>query len=136
MTSTRAVSCVGRMLTKVSAKAPRIWRLAQRSVIRQLDSLFEGSSVAGLTDRQLLDRFTARRDAGAEVAFSALVAMHGPMVLGICRQILGDRHHAEDAFQAVFLVLACKARRVENPTCWEAGCMGWRSERPARPRPG
>ena len=115
MTSTRAVSCVGRMLTKVSAKAPRISARWPRSVIRQLDSLFDGSSVAGLTDRQLLERFTARRDAGAEVAFTALVAMHGPMVLGICRQILGDRHHAEDAFQAVFLVLACKAPSLRNP---------------------
>ena len=32
--------------------------LATGSVIRQIESLFEGSSVAGLTDRQLLERFT------------------------------------------------------------------------------
>jgi len=89
--------------------------LATGSVGRQIESLFDGSSVAGLTDRQLLDRFTTRRDAGAEVAFTALVARHGPMVLGICRQILGDRHHAEDAFAAVFLVLACTARSIRKP---------------------
>jgi RNA polymerase sigma factor (sigma-70 family) len=89
--------------------------LATGSVGRQIESLFDGSSVAGLTDRQLLERFTTRRDAGAEVAFTALVTRHGPMVLGICRQILGDRHHAEDTFQAVFLVLACRARSIRNP---------------------
>jgi RNA polymerase sigma factor (sigma-70 family) len=89
--------------------------LVARSVGRQIESLFDGSSVAGLTDRQLLERFTSRRDAGAEVAFTALVTRHWPMVLGICRQILGDRHLAEDAFQAVFIVLACKARSIRQP---------------------
>jgi RNA polymerase sigma factor (sigma-70 family) len=86
--------------------------LASGSVIRQLGSLFEGGSVAGLSDRQLLDRFAARRD---DAAFAALVTRHGPMVLGVCRQLLGDRHHAEDAFQAVFLVLARKARSIRDP---------------------
>ncbi len=95
--------------------------LATASVVRQIESLFDGNSVAGLTDRQLLERFTTRRDAGAEVAFAALVARHGPMVLGICRQILGDRHHAEDAFQAVFegLTLDEAARRLR----WPAGTL-------------
>ena len=89
--------------------------LASGSVVRQIGSLFDGSSVAGLSDRQLLDRFTAQRDAVGEAAFAALVVRHGPMVLGVCRQLLGDRHHAEDAFQAVFLVLAQKARSIRDP---------------------
>ena len=33
---------------------------ATGSVFRQIESLFEGGSVAGLTDRQLLERFIAR----------------------------------------------------------------------------
>ncbi len=37
------------------------------------------------------------------------------MVLRVCWQILGDRHHAEDAFQAVFLVLARKATSIRDP---------------------
>jgi RNA polymerase sigma factor (sigma-70 family) len=86
-----------------------------RSVARQLGSLFDGSSVAGLTDRQLIERFNDRRDATGETAFGALVARHGPMVLHVCHQILGDQHHAEDAFQAVFLVLARKARSIRDP---------------------
>jgi RNA polymerase sigma factor (sigma-70 family) len=90
-------------------------RAASGAVVRQIESLFEGSSVAGLTDRQLLERFNARRDSVGEAAFAALVARHGPMVLGICRQVMGDLHLAEDAFQAVFLVLARKARSIGNP---------------------
>src|SRR5580693_7324942 len=85
------------------------------SVVRQIESLFDGGAVAGLTDRQLVERFVARRDHAAEAAFAALVTRHGPMVLGVCRQLLGDHQHAEDAFQAVFLVLARRARSIGDP---------------------
>ena len=88
---------------------------ATGSVIRQIGALFDGSFVAGLGDRQLLERFIARPDAAGEAAFAALVARHGPMVLHVCRQILGDLHHAEDTFQAVFLVLARRARSIRDP---------------------
>ncbi len=84
------------------------------SVVRQIGSLFDGGSVVGLTDRQLIDRFNDRRDATGEAAFAALVTRHGPMIMHVCRQLLDD-HHAEDAFQAVFLVLACKARSIRDP---------------------
>jgi RNA polymerase sigma factor (sigma-70 family) len=85
------------------------------SVVRQIESLLDGGSVAGLSDRQLVERFIARRDAVGEAAFAALIVRHGPMVLGVCRQLLGDHHHAEDAFQAVFFVLARRARSVGDP---------------------
>jgi RNA polymerase sigma factor (sigma-70 family) len=37
------------------------------------------------------------------------------MVLTLCRQLILDEHHAEDAFQAVFLILARKARSIRDP---------------------
>ena len=89
--------------------------VASTSVVRQIGSLFEGGSVAGMSDRQLLDRFCGGRDSGGEAAFAALVVRHGPMILGVCSEILGDRHHAEDAFQAVFLVLVRKAGSIRDP---------------------
>jgi RNA polymerase sigma factor (sigma-70 family) len=86
------------------------------SVVRQLESLFTGGSVAGLSDRQLIERFVTGRDSlTAQAAFAAIVARHGSMVLGICRQLLGDYQRAEDAFQAVFLVLARRARSIRDP---------------------
>jgi RNA polymerase sigma factor (sigma-70 family) len=77
-------------------------------------TLFGVGTLAGMTDAELLRRFASRRDPAAEAAFRALVARHGPMVLGVCRQLLGDPHDAEDAFQATFLVLARKAGSIRD----------------------
>src|SRR5437762_7642883 len=75
----------------------------------------DAETVAGVGDAQLLARFTAGRDERAEVAFAALVRRHGPMVLRVCRQVVGDPHTADDAFQAAFLVLARKAGSIGRP---------------------
>jgi len=80
-------------------------------VQRHLGQLFEGQSVAGLGEVQLLERFVERRD---EPAFAALVARHGPMVLGICRRLLSDPLDVEDAFQATFLVLVRRAGSLKD----------------------
>src|SRR5262245_27020479 len=85
---------------------------SSRGVLKQLDALFCFGTVGDLSDEELLGRFVARRDEAAEAAFAALVERYGPMVLGVCRRVLGDRHEAEDAFQATFLVLARKGASI------------------------
>jgi RNA polymerase sigma factor (sigma-70 family) len=110
--------------------------VASPTLVRQLGSLFAVGSAAGLSDRELLERFATRRDEGGEAAFAALVARHGSMVLGVCRQLLGNGHDAEDAFQAVFLVLADKARSLREPELlgnWLYG-VALRTARRARAR--
>jgi RNA polymerase sigma factor (sigma-70 family) len=85
---------------------------SSRGVQSQLERLFRFGASGQLSDAELLGRFLARRDEAAEAAFAALVERHGPMVLGVCRRVLGDRHEAEDAFQATFLILTRKASSI------------------------
>ncbi len=81
-------------------------------ILRDIQLLFRAGATGGLTDGELLDRFVA---SGDEAAFEVLVHRLGPMVLGVCRRLLGDRHDAEDAFQATFLVLARRAPAIAPP---------------------
>jgi RNA polymerase sigma-70 factor (ECF subfamily) len=69
----------------------------------------EAAGGAAPSDGELLERFVTRRD---EAAFGELLRRHGPMVLGVCRRVLHDRHEADDSFQATFLVLVRKAASI------------------------
>jgi len=76
------------------------------AALRAIQQVFGPGTASGLSEWQLLDRYAGRGD---EAAFEALVARHGPMVLGVCRRVLRDPADVEDAFQATFLVLVRKA---------------------------
>ncbi len=70
------------------------------------------------TDAKLVAAYAATRD---EDAFAELTRRHGVMVYRICMRMLSDSHEAEDASQAVFVVLARKARslrREVNLAAW------------------
>ncbi len=84
------------------------------SALRDIDALFRLGVVSGMSDGQLLDRFAAHSGSDSELAFEALVRRHGPMVMAVCRRVLGDDHAAEDAFQATFMVLALKSRAIRK----------------------
>ncbi len=87
------------------------WRAAHRTQSTGCSII---GAVGPLSDAQLVDRFVARRDEAAEAAFEELVNRHGPMVLRVCRSVLHCEHDAEDAFQAVFLVLANRASSIRG----------------------
>jgi RNA polymerase sigma factor (sigma-70 family) len=83
--------------------------MSPSTVLLRLRRLVGPPQEAEDTDGQLLERFLTLGD---EVAFEMLLERHGPMVHGVCRRLLHDPHHIEDAFQATFLVLVRKAGTI------------------------
>jgi RNA polymerase sigma factor (sigma-70 family) len=67
------------------------------------------------SDEQLLRQFLSRTDESAEAAFTTLIERYGPIVHRVCLNVLRDREEAQDAAQAVFLVLARKAASIRKP---------------------
>src|SRR5437763_16686288 len=61
------------------------------------------------SDPDLLDRYARGCD---QEAFATLVRRYGPLVLAVARRQVGDRHRAEDVFQATFLALAPSAAKL------------------------
>ncbi len=79
--------------------------------VRHLRGLLAAQRSQDDSDEQLLHAFADRRD---DLAFTTLVRRHGPMVLGVCRRVLGHEQDAEDVFQATFLVLARRAAALRD----------------------
>ncbi len=63
------------------------------------------------SDAALLLRYAEECDSAA---FECLLWRHGGLVLGTCERMLRDRHLAEDAYQATFLILGRKAGTVRG----------------------
>src|SRR5580700_554726 len=86
------------MSTRTASLSNAINRVLSESLVEQ-------------SDRQLLDRF---EQFGNEAAFACLVDRHGPMILGLCRRLVGSPDLADDVFQATFLLLARKSRSIRR----------------------
>src|SRR5271156_3898853 len=91
---------------------------AVAAILRHVRKLVQAQHGQPLSDRELLHRFAGQRD---QAAFAALVERHGEMVRSMCRRALGNEQDAEDAFQAVFLILARKAAS----TAWHESVGSW-----------
>jgi RNA polymerase sigma factor (sigma-70 family) len=86
-------------------------KMTTSPILRLIRHMAEDRRVRHLTDQELLRRFRSERD---QAAFDSLLRRHGPMVLDVCRSVLGNDADAEDAFQATFLVLAQKAGAIRK----------------------
>lgn len=70
-----------------------------------------GRMAAPMQEMDLLRKYAQDKD---QQAFAELVRLHGDWVYSSARRRLGDEHLAEDVTQAVFLLLAGRARRLGN----------------------
>src|SRR5262249_52111004 len=71
-----------------------------------------------MSDRDLLAQFAGQDN---EAAFRVLMDRYGPIVLRVCKRILGNDHDAEDAYQATFFVLASRAGSKH----WRESVSSW-----------
>ncbi len=71
-----------------------------------------------LSDGDLLTRYA---ESGDQTAFATVVSRHTALVHGVCQRVLHSQVEAEDACQAVFLILA---RRVKTVS-WQASAANW-----------
>ena len=96
------------------------------AILRDLHTLSQLGAVGELSDGELLERVEGGFPDVSRAALAALVDRHGPMVWRVGRQVLGDEHDAEDAFQATFLVLVRKAatiRKRDSVASWLYGVV-------------
>ena len=81
-----------------------------KPVLDFLRSLVCGQQYTTTADSELLRKFVTLHDGDA---FTALLRRHGPMVHALAQRIVPE--HAEDVFQATFLILARKAHTIRRP---------------------
>ncbi len=66
-----------------------------------------------MTERELFEEY---KSSGSNEAFEELVDRYAVLVHSACLRVLGDRHAAEDAAQAAFLMFARKAHKLPEQT--------------------
>src|SRR3954451_14830783 len=108
-------------------------KAASSPILQMIRRVLEGGRMRQLSDQALLGEFTERGD---EAAFQALLSRHGPMILSVCRNVLGSEADAEDAFQATCVILVRKAaaiRKKASVASWLHG-VAYRTALKARAR--
>ena len=101
-------------------------------LLQRVRTLFGSGVVAGLSDAELLERFRPKRataeDAAlaAEAAFAALVARHGPMVLGVCRRAWPTRTTSTTPSRPRSWCWCAGRDRSGWATRWAVGCTASR----------
>ena len=111
-------------------------RESANQTLRQIRTLYATGPVGALSDAQTRRSVRQSRRDGSGRRLLRAGSAHGPMVLAVCRRMLAGSADADDAFQAVFLVLARKAgalRRVESLKSWLYG-VAVRTAKEARRR--
>jgi RNA polymerase sigma factor (sigma-70 family) len=91
------------------------------TLLRFIDKMAGRVRVSTDADTDLLERFVVTRD---NHSFAEIVDRHGQMVLQVCLRVLGHSADAEDAAQAVFLVLAQKAGTLRDRQALPAWLFG------------
>jgi RNA polymerase sigma factor (sigma-70 family) len=81
------------------------------SILRNLRRIVRPPAMETADDGNLLAQYVQHGD---QSAFETLLHRHGPMVMGVCRRLTANLQTAEDAVQAVFLVLAQKACSIRK----------------------
>jgi RNA polymerase sigma factor (sigma-70 family) len=92
--------------------------MANRATALLVQAVRLANADTGQSDSDLLTRYAEHGD---QSAFAAVMHRHLAMVLGVCWRVLRSQADAEDACQAVFLILAKKV----NSTCWRTSVANW-----------
>ena len=91
------------------ANPRRVSQPMSKAALVQILDRWTGSHESDV-DSGFLTRYLTERD---EDAFASLVRRHGALVYGTCQRMLGNRADTDDAFQAVFFVLARRAHTLK-----------------------
>src|SRR5262245_19228333 len=91
--------------------------LREATLVRHLRKLAAGQRPGRESDRQLIQQFVAQ---GSEAAFAAIVERHGPMVLGVCRSVLGHQQDAEGSHN-----ISCHQGSLVRPYRYQSTLKGY-----------
>src|SRR5579862_1215509 len=69
--------------------------------------------MTAMTDRELLQQYA---DTGSQTAFAELVANHSSWIFSAALRLVRRRDWAEDVTQAVFILLAQRAKKLSHAT--------------------